>query len=523
MLRSVVRRAGIRSRIVLLALAVVALGVGVTASQRRASALAPGTVRALNPATAASIPLSAPNRRLRCRLQHRRFHTLPSFRPEGFCLARRVGLRLSSDDILVTPRPDPRSNPGEQFGLMLLSSTGKLLWYDPRPNKVHDFKVVTYRGRPALAYFQTKAGGGYYQLLDRSYRPITRVRPGNGLRTNLHELQLTARDTAYVSADVPVRVPHVGTVIEFVVQEVDVATGRVLFQWRSLDHVPLRDSFERRPAHGPWDYFHGNAIAAPTRSANTVIVSSRNTSSLYGVDRGTGRTSWILGGKRDQFGLARSHPSWLFCAQHDAHRLPDGEVMLFDNGGTYMHGSPRCPVHPARALTFRLDVADRRATLVRQISSRPLSPGGTGFFPGWVGSARLESNGDTLIDWGPPNRVMSVTPDGRLGLLLRLQRWSYRAMPGTWTGQPQGRPAIAAQRHRGRVDIWASWNGATEVRRWQVLTGDTPGDLRPLARPVAFKDLETAIAAATDRRYVAVRALDAAGATLGESAAIRPS
>jgi Arylsulfotransferase (ASST) len=518
--RGVKTRSRLRGRVALASLVIAAIAVGVVTAQRRAAAHVTRTVRAINPTTVATYPRSAASKPLWCKLQHRRFHTLPGFRPEGICVARHAGMRVADDKILVTPRPDPRRNRGEQYGPMILSSKGWLLWYEPRPYKVHDLKQVTYRGRPALAFFQVSKGGGYYQLLDRHYEPIAQVRTGHGFQTNLHELQVTPQGTAYVSADVPVQVPRIGTVIEYVVQEVDIATGDVLFEWRSLDHVPPSDSYERRPGHGkPWDYFHGNAIAAPVDGDPTVIISSRNTSSLYGVDRATGSTSWILGGKRDQFHLPRSR---FFCAQHDAHRLPNGDVMMFDNGGTYMHGRPRCPLHAARALTFRLDTRHRTARLVHEISSAKLPGTPSGLFPGWVGSARMESNGDTLIDWGPPNRITSITPAGRLGLLVRVQRWSYRAMPADWTGLPGGAPALAAHRRGGVVDLWASWNGATEIRHWQVLAGASPASLGPLGRPVPFEDLETHVAAETSARYVAVRALAADGRVLGGSAAVRP-
>src|SRR5205085_3527838 len=111
--------------------------------------------------------------------------------------------------------------------------------------------------------------------------------------------------------------------------------GVVRFEWRSADHVAPADSYERAPAGGrAWDYFHGNSIAPPSPGHPTVVISSRNTSALYGVDPRTGRTRWILGGKRDQFHIGRALPGFPFCAQHDVHRLPNGDIMLFDNGGT---------------------------------------------------------------------------------------------------------------------------------------------------------------------------------------------
>jgi hypothetical protein len=434
-------------------------------------------------------------------------------------VARRQGATPAPEDILVTPRPDPKKNPGDQFGLMIVSSDGKLLWYERRPDKVHDLKVASYQGKPVLAFFQKRNGGrGYYQLLDQHYRPVARVRAGHGYSTNLHELALTPNGTAYVTADVTVH-----KVTEYVVEEVDVASGKVLFDWHSLKHAGVRDSYEERPRNGTaWDYFHGNSVDPPTASDPTVLISSRNTSSVYGVDRRTGRTKWILGGKRDQFHIGRDHPGWVFCGQHDVHRLPNGDIEMFDNGGTFMPGNPHCPVHPARVLVFRLDAAHRRATLVKEISSKPLTSSGKGFFSGWVGSARPEPNGDTLIDWGGPiNRVTEVAPDGREDLLLRLEFWSYRGIPAAWTGLPGGAPRLVASRSGRLVHAYASWNGATQIASWQLLAGPSANALTAAGRPVPFADLETSMTLNTASPYVAVRALDSAGGTLGQSRAAR--
>jgi hypothetical protein len=268
----------------------------------------------------------------------------------------------------------------------------------------------------------------------------------------------------------------------------------------------------------PWDYFHGNSIDPPTAGDPTVMISARNTSSIYGIDPKTGRTRWILGGKHDQFHIAR-HRSWVFCTQHDAQRLPGGRLLLFDNGGTHIARDPRCPVHPARALLFKLDVPHRRVKLLRSFSSVGLARSGGGFFSGWVGSAAPLSGGRMLVDWGQIPRVSELGADGRENLALRLRYWSYRAAPADWKGQPADPPAIVARRANGRVTIWASWNGATSVRHWQVLAGASPRSLAPVGSPAAFQDLETRIAVHTAEPYVAVRALDVHGAALGASRA----
>jgi hypothetical protein len=464
-----------------------------------------------------STPVVQSSRRLSCRLRRPRFHTLPGLRPTGFCVALRRGAPHPQEDLLVTPRPDPRKNPGAQFGLMLISPDGKLLFYQRRPTKVHDLKVVRYHGQRMLAFFQQDADHGYYQLLDDRYRPVQRI-TAHGYPTNLHELQVLPDGTAYVSADHPVRQADGRTVVEYVVQRVAADSGRVLFEWHSLDHVAPRTSYEERPAGAaPWDYFHGNSIDPPAPTDRTVIVSSRNTSSLYGVDPSTGQTRWILGGQRDQFHLPRR---WRFCAQHDAHRLADGDIMLFDNGGAHMPGTHRCPLHPARALVFRLDLRRRRARLVRSFPSQPVSPDGRGFYSGFVGSARPLPGGGAAVDWGEIPRVSLFGSEGREDGLLRLRFWSYRAVPARWVGRPAGRPAIATRRDGSTLDVWASWNGATQIRRWQILAGPRPSDLRPVGAPAAFADLETRLRVSTPAPYVAVRALGPGGHTLGESPAV---
>jgi hypothetical protein len=463
-------------------------------------------------ATVEQLPDSS--RTLTCRLQRRRYRTLPDMRPTPFCVAVRRGAAVPDDSILVTPRPDPRRHPNEQFGLMLVSSSGKLLWYQRRPAKVHDLKPVTYGGKPALAYFE-RADGGFYKLLDEHYRQLARIRAVGG-PTDEHDLRVTADGVAWVGSDPVVRR---GRLYDYVAEKVDVASGKVLWRWRALDHIPRRDSFEARPGRGvPWDYFHGNSIDPPTAGDPTVMISSRNASALYGIDPRTARTAWILGGKHDQFHLAR-HPSWIFCTQHDARRLPGGRLLLFDNGGTHIARDPRCPVHPARALLFKLDVRHRRVRLLRSFPSTDVTR--HGFLSAWVGSAARLPAGGMLVDWGSIPRVSELARDGRENLALRLRYWSYRASPARWVGRPLAPPTILARRRGGNVTIWASWNGATEVRRWQVLAGPSAGSLSPVGDPVPFEDLETRMVARTGQPWVAVRALDARGAVLATSRAVR--
>lgn len=410
--------------------------------------------------------------------------------------------------------------------MMILANSGRLLWYSPRSWVVRDLKVVEYDGRPMLAFYRAvppdSSTEPYYVLLDDHYRVVTRIYAGNGYRINTHELEFTPGGTAYISAYKHVLEPSSGRkIIDYVLQEIDLETRDVLFEWHSLDHVPPSASYMPQPSDDTaWDYFHGNSIDATFLP--TLIVSARNTSAVYGISRTTGRVQWILGGKQDTFSLVEQHPSWQFCAQHDARRLPNGDISLFDNGGRALWAGARCPVHPSRVQRFRLDLASKTVRLIRTISSLDSSEDGKGFYPWAVGSARRQPNGDMLIGWGTTGRITEVTPGGEVNFGLRLARYSYRAIRAPWVGRPPGQPLIAASRTESTLRIWASWNGATQIRRWRVIGGQTRSALAALSEK-PFAGLETSIRLTTPARYVAVEALSATGRVLGRSRVVSAS
>ena len=87
-----------------------------------------------------------------------------------------------------------------------------------------------------------------------------------------------------------------------VVQEIDIKTGLVLFQWDSLDHVPLADSYAKFPPTGtPYDFLHLNSIEQD--DDGNLLIGGRAVSALYKVNRSTGAVMWQLGGRRSSFTL----------------------------------------------------------------------------------------------------------------------------------------------------------------------------------------------------------------------------
>jgi hypothetical protein len=253
----------------------------------------------------------------------------------------------------------------------------------------------------------------------------------------------------------------------------------------------------------PVDYFHINSVGED--DDGNFLVSARNTRAVYKVNRATGAVMWRLGGKKSDFAMG---PGTTFAWQHDARRQPDGTITIFDNGA-----AP--PVEKfTRVLVLRVDERSRRATLVRSYvhPHRVLVP--------FEGNAQFLPGGHVFVGWGAVNDVTEF--DGRGRVLFDASFGgkgadSYRAYRLPWTGNPTEDPAVVVVRGTGNgATAYASWNGATEVARWEVLAGPDAAHLHPVGS-AAKSGFETAIAVSTPAPQFAVRAIGRAGQILGTS------
>jgi hypothetical protein len=407
-----------------------------------------------------------------------------------------------------------------QNGAEITNSAGKLVYFNPVPHGQYamDVQSQTYDGSPALTYWQgtittSGTGTGEDQIYSSSYRHLATVRAGNGLSADLHEF-LISGDTAWITAYQPViwnatPVKHGWrrqAVLNSVVQEIDLKTGLVLFQWNSLDHVPLGASYlpvEKLPL--PWDYFHVNSIQP--LSDGTVLISSRNTSAVYDVDGTSGRIHWVLGGKFSSFKLGKGTRFWY---QHDARLQADGRLTLFDDGGMPFR-EPE-----SRGLTLNLNTAAHTATVVSQQAYDSLQAPAEG-------SDQLLGNGDTLLGWGQGHDLATeFSPKGALLYNARFAgpNASYRVFRQSWTGTPMTKPAVVARVVGGQVTVSASWNGADTVHSWRILGGSSAKKLNWIAID-RDRYFQTSMRTHKDPRYVEVRAVDASHRTLASSDVVR--
>jgi hypothetical protein len=435
------------------------------------------------------------------------FHSRPGFRPASVQI---TDSHPGESDLFLASMHGPL-----QWGPMIVDPRGSLVWFKPLPGPrsiAADVRVQRYRGHAVLTWWQGIQNYGNPApnedvIVDSRYQRVATVRAGNGLTTDLHEFSITPQNTALVTAYRLVRVNggHL-PVVNCFVQEIDIPTGNVIFQWDSLDHIPPGDAYGRPSPFGTLDdYFHVNSV--DREADGNLVISGRNTYAVYEIDHRTGKVLWELGGKHPSFTMG---PGTRTVLQHDATVHPGGLITIFDNedwGKVDMQ---------SRVVLERLDPASHAVSLVRELDHSP------SLFSPWEGSAQLLPGGQMFVDWGG---LPQFTEFDRGGQQIFEGRFtggssSYRVYEHAWHAQPSTRPAIAVSRSGGSATVvYASWNGATDVSRWRVLAGERRTSLTLIA--VAPRSgFETSLSVPADH-YFAVQALSRSGRVLRESRVIQ--
>jgi len=401
------------------------------------------------------------------------------------------------------------TGPGQR-GPMMLDNHGNVVWFRRTSEVAINPRRQTFKGKPVLTWWQGTIneqwgfGQGVGVIVDEHYDLVGGVHAGGGYQVDVHEFLLTDKGTALVTiynpktVDLtPVGGPAAQTTLDSIIQEIDVSTGKVLFEWHALDHIPLTDSFA--PVADPYDYFHINSI--DVAADGNLLVSARNTSCIYKLDRKTGAVIWRLGGKSGQFEIG---PGVSFLFQHDARAHPDGTLTMFDDGSGDMS-------HPSRGLRISVDESAKTTALVAEYPHTPPITAGA------MGNAQTLADGGLMVGWGSSPYITEFGPHGdvRFDAVFPGQAKNYRAYRDTWVGKPTLRPALAV----AGSTAYASWNGSTETAWWRVEGGASRSGLRPLA--LARKQgFETAIHLQHRPRWLSVTALDAKRRALASSRAV---
>lgn len=442
------------------------------------------------------------------------YRTAPGVAPSSVTITQRAA--GAAPGYLFLAPYQGRGTPGP----MIADQAGGLVWFHQLPagQSASNFEVQSWRGQPVLSWWQGRVlelgfGQGEDVLYNSAYRQVAVIRAGNGFQADLHAFRLTGQGTAWIDAYYPVRQSTAsaggssgGVLNDALIQEVDVSTGLVMWEWHAFGHIAFKDSHNPAPEGSyPWDFAHVNSL--DPGSSGDVLASFRNTWSVDDIDIHSGGFRWQLGGNHSTF---RQEPAAHFWWQHDAAFQSPNSISLFDNGST----PPK--EQQSRGLLIALDPAAHtaRATHVFRNPYRTLLASSQGSLRPLAGGAWLMGYGG-LPNFTEYSSAGSVLLDGTLGKEVQ----DFRSGLFQWHGSAPGSPAVLASAAGGGTTVGVSWNGATEVASWRVLAGAAQGSLAAVAS-APRNGFETRIALASAPAFVQVQALDAAGSVIGTSAVV---
>ncbi|KAI9656142.1 MAG: hypothetical protein M1831_004713 [Alyxoria varia] len=368
-------------------------------------------------------------------------------------------------------------------GPTILDSHGHMIWRREDFGMTYDFKVQRYKDQDVLTFWSgddtvVGHGSGFQYILDPSYRQIAKIQPHGNLTADLHDFVITDRDTAIITSYQKVSADlsyygksRDGWIWDCLFQEIVIDTNELLFEWRATDYFQFEDCYHEPPPgagteENAFDYYHINSVDKD-RSGN-YIVSARYSHAVTCIDGKTGDILWHLGGKNNTFSDLSEGTATNFKWQHDARwRDRDTAISLFDNSAYFDDN-----VDAARGIIVALDPTYMTAELAAEYRHPK------GYIAESQGSLQILSNGNALMGYGHVPAWTEYSPNGDVLCDIRYGALhyntdgsfspgavqSYRTYKQSWKGHPLEAPKIKFN----DGTFFVSWNGATEVKWWQL-------------------------------------------------------
>lgn len=363
-----------------------------------------------------------------------------------------------------------------------------------------------------------------YWQLDSTYTIRHIVSPSGIIEGDLHDFQITSNNTALITAYEPIPYdltsvggPEFGWLYDGIIQEINLETGELLFQWRSSSFYPPESSYEPMGGKGHertlgYDYFHMNSVDKDDRGR--YLISARHTHTVTCVDGTTGEVLWSLGGKDNEFFDESDGAATQFAWQHDARWQSPNTLTLFNNGANAASDSSSI----SHGVLLKLDIPARKAKVLTSYD-HPQE-----LMVVSQGNLQVLDNGNVLVGWGHSAAFTEFSPNGTMLCDVHFgasayftfgRIVSYRSFKNNWIGLPDTIPDAAVTRE----SVFVSWNGATEVATWRFQAWDG-ADLNNMTfgtiKDVERTGFETEISFTPDlKSYFRVVALNSEGAVLG--------
>ncbi|KAL4996602.1 ASST-domain-containing protein [Aspergillus recurvatus] len=390
---------------------------------------------------------------------------------------------------------------------------------------------------PALGMLTGIQQNGYCRghgvIMDSHYHIVKTVVPGGGMAaSDMHEFKLinngqTALMTVYQQRQFDMSIWNIkggmGWLMESIFQEIDVESGKVLFEWRSLDHVDPSVSYTY-PGHtdtsgtgleprSPWDYFHINSV--DKNADGDYIISSRHTCAIYKISGRDGSIIWTLHGAKPTF----ENINFSFSQQHDARWLSENSthtlLSLYNNG---FNGFNRTHDYSS-GMIILIDHVNKTATQLHDYA-----PQNHDMISSSQGNMQVLPNGNVFMGWGNNAYVSEHDAEGNLllwGYIDKGNIMNYRAQKFQWEGNPTDIPALwtysKSSDDSASTTFYVSWNGATRVKHWQFYGSNNSTGNYTLLGKTPKDGFETTYIVPGFYRYTYAEALDVKGKVLGRS------
>lgn len=404
---------------------------------------------------------------------------------------------------------------------------GSLIW-SGNYTEPFDFRTQTYKGQPVLTFWSGELLDGYgrgsYYILNQSYVEIAHFqvnRFGDDMG-DIHEFSITGDDTALVPIyhAIPWNLTETGGVedgwlFENTIQEIDIETGELVFEWNASTHVGINESYNTLPEDvgraedSPWDYFHINSIEKDPNG--DYLVSARVMDCVYKISGQDGSIIWRLGGKQSDFQL---DDAAVFAFQHDASWIDDKnqfQMTLFDNG-------PTDEIAYSRGLLLDVNQVNMTVSLGREFANSAKT---FAQFEGSLQALQL-SNGNMnyLVGYGSQPYFAELNAQGEILLDVQFGKTnavnSYRVYKLPWQGKPLTKPDVHWAKNESMV--YFSWNGQTDCENWGVYTANsTNSSMWRNVTTVRRTGFETTVDL-TDAQldtYIRGKAVNGSGSVLG--------
>jgi len=205
--------------------------------------------------------------------------------------------------------------------------------------------------------------------------------------------------------------------------------GKTVWEWRAWEHMEPDAYPITSPNDTRSEWTHGNGIAE--LPDGNILLSFRNISTVVRINRQSGTIDWKLG------------PPPL-SGQHAPTPLPNGNILLFDNGPFRVDtGAPQ-------PFSRVLEINPNTKEIVWKYQDGTARGSNAFFFSSYISNAQRLPNGNTLINEGAYGRFFEVTTDGDVV-------WEYvNPNFGPATAAPKGQTNNVFRAYRYSADVIAA-------------------------------------------------------------------